>query len=234
LIKEREGNGCRRQYTEEYDSGGEALKELKKTVTRYLEDDLFTKSDYHYPGAMYRLLDEYAVDYSRQCSVHNWPEEFKEADVGLYDKDADELVADFDIMVQEDEEWDRAFLISPANYTSPMETPPLSEIEEPNALPEPGRLLYELFDTVAFIGLSPHPETTNMGSAIGMVKELHLEHDYHPDLAWEGYLEEAERRGDLTEDPKHLDDQSESSEADSATENKDRAEMELEDWLNHE
>lgn len=205
LDKERGDNACPRRYTDSFESGKAAVEALEQVAAWYQEGTLYEESDYHYFTAVRYLLEEYAADCRIQVSVNNWPSEFLESNVGLYDKDAGQLVADVDILHGEKT---RAFLTIPPNYKSPMEEPPIAEIEDPNKLPEPGKLIYQIFDIVTFIGLSPAPENTNMRRVRGLLKKLHIEHDYHPDLTWQGLLETAQQRGHLVEDERHVTEES--------------------------
>jgi hypothetical protein len=202
LGKWRGENACPRRYTDSFESAKTAVKALEQVAARYREGTLYEENDYRYLNAVYHLLEEYAVDYRIPVAADDWPSEFLESSIGLYDKDAEQLVADLNILQVQGEKT-MAFFTAPAGYRIPTKEPPLSEIEDTNKLPEPGIFIYEIFDIVGFIGMSPHPESTNMRKVRSLLEKLHIKYDYHPDLAWQDLIGEAQQRGHLVEEERH-------------------------------
>lgn len=98
LDKVRGENTCPRRYTDSFESGKVTARALEQVATRYTEGTLYEKSDYHYSIAVNYLIEVHTPDYYRQVSVDNWPSEILESNVGLYDRDVEQVVADVDIM----------------------------------------------------------------------------------------------------------------------------------------
>lgn len=131
------------------------------------------------------------------CDTSTWPPALTDRQLGLYDRDCEEVVAALKPAPTHADE-DTAVLVAPPDYVPPTTQEPFASITDPETLPPAGQLVYEVLTDIEWIGISPHPELTALRDlARGPLRELHVTHNYQPTQMGEALIRTAQDRGDL-------------------------------------
>ena len=144
------------------------------------------------------LLDQYAPTARRACDITDWPDDLPDGDLVIYDRASQQVCADINV---EQGPADRAYLTLPPNYVRPLEREPFASIDEPATLSNAGTVLYEIFELIDWIVMSPHPELTDRRQLATLLQNLHEQYAYPLAAIRTELIETAQQRGDLPDNP---------------------------------
>lgn len=153
-----------------------------------------SESDAEYQQLGNELINQHGPTVKQTVEVDEWPDEVTNRRLVVRDRDSGEPVANVSFGVSPD---GQAHLIMPADYTRPMDKYPLVSIDFPETLSPAGELIYEIFEVIDWIIVSPYAEVTEVRKVGALVEQLHHDHDYSPETIETRLIQEAQSRGDL-------------------------------------
>lgn len=149
-----------------------------------------------YEPTVAAVFEKYGPKTYRFINIEDWPDEIQIDNAVLSSMTNGTAVArlDRDAVPQR---INATAIVQPADYTIPINRPPLAGIDDLETLTSVGELIYELFDLITFIITSPTIELTNRRKIAEIVQELHETHNYPlPDIKQQ-LISLAQQRGDL-------------------------------------
>ena len=152
------------------------------------------ESQSEYQHLCSKLLQQYEPAVKQTVEIDSWPDQVTNRQLVICDRDSGDVVADVSFGVSPD---GQAHLIMPADYTRPMDKYPLVSIDFPETLSPAGELIYEIFEVIDWIIVSPYAEVTEVRKVGALVEQLHHDHDYSPETIETRLIKEAQSRGDL-------------------------------------
>ena len=152
------------------------------------------ENDTDYQQLANEVINHHGPTLKQTIEIDEWPDEVTNRRLVVRDRDSGEPVADVSFGVSPD---GQAHLIMPADYTEPMGKEPFTSIDSPESLSPAGELLYEIFEVIDWIIVSPYAEVTEIRKVGALVEQLHHDHDYSPETIETKLIQTAQNRGDL-------------------------------------